>query len=198
MPLLRLRASPMLVAMILSLLLVLAGGCSVRSTLERMTSAEDRAFGQEMVARLRSGDEAWLRQHFDLSLWSESGKTLSQVPGLFPAETAPAILVSFDTSTSMSDGATERQKGFTYVTSGSDRWTVTRFRTYSDGGPDRVVQWQVTPHDEPPPELRMMEQMDAALPWIWGIFAAMAAGLTALIVWLIRRSRRRRAAALPA
>ena len=54
-----------------------------------------------------------------------------------------------------------------------------------------VVQGRVTPHDQPPPELTMMETWDSMVPWIWaGTLIALGA-LVALIVWLVRRSRRR-------
>ena len=54
----------------LALVFLLAAACSMRSAIETLTSPEDRAFAQEMVTRLRSGDEAWLQRHFDPALWA--------------------------------------------------------------------------------------------------------------------------------
>ena len=177
---------------LIAILLLLLGACTMRSAIDALTSEEDRAFAQEMVARLRSGDEAWLQQHFDAELWAQSGKQLSSVPGLFPSDSGTTQLVGFNISTNMTNGRTERNKEFRLVTEGGGRWTLTTFRTHSTGGPDRVVQWSVVPHSEPPPELAMMKGWDRAVPWIWGILLAALAGLVALIVWLVRRSRRKR------
>ena len=175
----------------LALVFLLAAACSMRSAIETLTSPEDRAFAQEMVTRLRSGDEAWLQRHFDPALWAESGKQLAQVPSLYPAEIEETEIVGAQTSTNMAGGRTERNKEFTLVSHGGGRWTTTTFRTYSNGGPDRVVQWRVTPHDQPPPELTMMETWDSMVPWVWTATLIALGALVALIVWLVRRSRRR-------
>jgi hypothetical protein len=92
----------------------------------------------------------------------------------------------------MNNGRTEREKEFTLVTHGGGRWTVTTFRTYSSGGPDQVVQWSVMPHTSPPAELTMIESWDKVVPFIWGILILFLLAMVTLIVWLVRRSRRRR------
>lgn len=172
-------------------LLALLAACTMRSAIESMTSEADRAFAREMVERLRSGDSAWLQQRFDPELWQQSGKQLGAVPALFPNEAGETELIGFHVSTSMNAGRTERTKEFTLVTHGGGRWTVTNFRTYSSGGPDRVVQWSVTPHSEPPPQLAVMEGWDRAVPIIWAVLVAVLIGFAALVVWLVRRSQRR-------
>ena len=173
------------------LLSLLLAACSMRSAMDALTSPEDRAFAQEMVTRLRSGDEAWLQQRFQPDLWAQSGKQLAGVPQLYPAEPGTTEMIGFNVSTNMTGGRTERNKEFTLVTHGGGRWTVTSFRTFSAGGPDQVVQWSVVPHNERPPELAMIEGWDAALPWFWGVLIATLLGVIALIVWLVRRSRRK-------
>ena len=50
---------------VLLLLVLLAGACSMRSAIEAMSSPEDRASAEEMVERLRRGDSEWLRARFD-------------------------------------------------------------------------------------------------------------------------------------
>jgi hypothetical protein len=173
--------------MILLLLVLLAGACSMRSLIESMTSPEDRAFAQEMVERLRSGDESWLQQHFDPQLWAQSGKQLAQVPGLFPDVPGTTEITSYSFSTNNRGGAVERTREFTLVTHGEGRWTVTSFRTYSAGGPDRVVQWSVVPHDSPPAAMTAMK----AIPWIIGAVVVLLLLFALLIFWLVRRSRRK-------
>ena len=175
---------------LISLLCLLVAACSMRSAIESMTSPEDRAFAQAMVDHLRRGDESWLRQQFRPDLWDRSAKQIGGVPGLYPSVSGETEIVSFNTSTANVNGRVERNRRFTLVTHGGGRWTVTTFATYSDGGPDQVVEWNVVPHNSPPPELTMLESFDAALPWIWGGLFAVLLAAGALIYWLVRRSRR--------
>ena len=172
--------------------LLLLGACSLRGAIDALTSEEDRAFAQEMVARLRGGDQDWLQQRFAPDLWLQSGKQLCGVPSLYPGETGTTELVGFNINTNMAAGRTQRSKEFTLVTHGGGRWTVTSFRTFSDGGPDQVVQWSVVPHSAPPPELALIEGWGAALRWIWAGLAVTLLAVVGLVVWLVRRSRRRR------
>jgi hypothetical protein len=54
-----------------------------------------------------------------------------------------------------------------------------------------VVEWRVTPHSSPPTELTMIQTWDRMVPWIWAGVLIVLTGVVALIVWLVRRSRRR-------
>jgi hypothetical protein len=173
------------------LVVLLLAACSVRGTLDAVTPEADRAFAREMVSRLRTGDRAWLQRHFDPELWANSGEQIGGLPPLFPAEAGTTELISFHISTNTTNGRTERSKEFTLVTQGGGRWTVTGFRTYSTGGPDRVVQWLVVPHKTIPPELAMVQAWDRALPWVWGGLLVFLIGGGGLIFWLVRRSRRK-------
>ena len=175
----------------LLLTLLLLGACSFRDAIDAATPEADRAFGQEMVARMRSGDRAWIGKQFTPELWAESGEKLEAVPAMFPKETGKTEMLGFQISTNMTNGRTERSKDFTLVTEGGGRWTVTDFSTYSTGGPDRVVQWSVTPYDKAPPELAMIDAMDKALPWAAAMFALLVVGGGVLIFWLVRRSQRK-------
>lgn len=176
---------------LLLLMLLLLGACSARGTIDAITPEADRAFAREMVARLRSGDRAWLRRHFEPELWARSGEQLAAAPALFPKEAGTTEMVGFNISTNMSGGRTERSKEFTLVTHGGGRWTMTGFATHSTGGPDRVVQWSVVPYSSIPPELAVIDAMDRVLPWVWGGLAVFLIGGGGLIFWLVRRSRRK-------
>jgi hypothetical protein len=172
------------------LALLLLGACSLRGAIEAATPEADRAFAREMVSRLRSGDRSWLEKQFAPELWAESVEQLQSVPALFPREAGTTEITGFEISTNLTSGRTERSKAFTLVTHGGGRWTKTGFKTYSSGGPDRVVQWSVMPYGEMPPELATIEAMDRALPWVLAVLTALALGAGALIYWLVRRSRR--------
>jgi hypothetical protein len=173
------------------LALVLLGACSLRGAIEAATPKSDRAFAQEMVVHLRGGDRAWLEKHFTPELWAESVGDLESVPPLFPKEIGKTEILAFQISTNMANGRTERSKSFTLVTQGAGRWTVTDFSTHSTGGPDRVVQWTVTPYDKPPPELAMLDGIDRVLPWAGAVFVLLLLGGGGLIFWLVRRSQRK-------
>lgn len=173
------------------LMLVLLGACSLRGTIDSVTPEADRAFARETAARLRAGDRAWLQRQFEPALWEKSGPQLGAVPAMFPKEEGTTELVGFKMSTNLTGAGTERSKEFALVTHGGGRWTTIAFRTYSTGGPDRIVEWAVAPHATVPPELAMIQAMDRILPWVWaGLIAVLVAG-AALIVWLVRRSRRK-------
>jgi hypothetical protein len=165
--------------------------CSIRGAIDAATPQADRAFGREMVSRLRSGDRAWLEKRFAPELWAESGDRLGSVPAMFPKEPGKTEMLGFQVSTNMTNGRTERSKNLTLVTQSGGRWTVTDFSTYSTGGPDRVVQWSVTPYDKPPPELAMIDSMDRALPWVGATLLILILGGGGLIFWLVRRSKRK-------
>ena len=171
--------------------LFLLGACTMESAIQSLTSEEDRAFAHGMVDNLRSGNSAWLESRFEPSLWAQSAKQVAGAPDLYPDGEAETRIVSFNVSSSMTNGRTERNKEFTMVTHGGGRWTVTFFRTYSSGGQDRVVEWRVTPHSSAPPELAMIETWDRMVPWIWAGVLIVLTGVVALVVWLVRRSRRR-------
>ena len=184
---------PALRAVLLGLILLL-GACSMRSALNALTSPEDRAFAEQMVQRLRQGDEAWLRERFRADLWAQSAKQIGQAPALYPSVPGTTEITSFNVSTRVTNGRTERERQFTLVTHGGGRWTVTTFRTYAAGGPDQVVQWSVTPHSSEPPELAMMNAWESMLPWVWTGAILVLAGIGLLIIWLVRRSRHKQAA----
>lgn len=176
---------------IILLAALLLGACSMRSAVETFSSEQDRAFAVQMVDHLRKGDRDWLERHFVPELWAQSGGQLGSVPAMFPRETGTTEIIGFNISTNMTGGRTERSKEFSLVTHGGGRWTVTHFRTYSTGGPDRVVEWRVTPHNAVPAELAILQAWDRMLPWVWAGMAAAVLGFAALVVWLVRRSRRR-------
>jgi hypothetical protein len=179
---------------LLLVMLALLGACTMRSALDALTGPQDRALAQEMVERLRRGDAAWLQSRFQPDLWVQSGKQIQQAQALYPDVPGTTELVGFNVSSNLSGGAAERTKEFTLVTHGGGRWTVTTFRTFSTGGPDQIVQWSVTPHATPPPQLTVMQTWDAAVPWIWAALVVLLLSVGALIVWLVRRRGRRRQA----
>jgi hypothetical protein len=179
-----------LTALLLTIVLML-GACSMRSAMEGLMSDEDKAFSTEMVNRLRSGDGAWLQERFDPELWARVGKDAAAAGQHYPSVPGTTELTSFSVSSGTTNGAYERRKEFSLVTHGGGRWTTTHFKTHSTGGPDRVVEFSVTPSATEPPELAMLNGLDRALPWIQAAMVAVLIGVGFLVFWLVRRSRRR-------
>ncbi|MGQ0558996.1 MAG: hypothetical protein ACT4OE_05335 [Sphingosinicella sp.] len=181
----------MLRGIVIALLLLLAA-CSLRSAIETFTSEQDRVFAHDMVERLRAGDTFWLEPRFSHELWAMSTVPLARAPALFPREPGETQIVSAQVSTDISGGISRRERGFTLVTSGDGQWTVTRFRTLSQGGPDEVVQWSVTRQHLPPIELQLMHGWDRALGWLRILGPLALFAVIGLIVWIVRHNRRGR------
>ena len=176
------------------LLILLLGACSLRSAMNAMTSPEDRAFAQATVDNLRSGNQAWLQQHFRADLWQESGKQLGSVPALYPSVPGTTELVSYSVASSnVGSASSERNQEFTLVTEGGGRWTVTKFRTFATGrGAAQIVQWSVVPHTSEPSELTVLRTMDRAVPWFWGGAAFVLLLVAGIVVLIVRSNRRKR------
>jgi hypothetical protein len=173
------------------LILLLLGACTLRDTMDHFLPEADRAFALEMVSQLSKGDQAWLERHFEPQQWAQSRHRLAAVPGLFPRGGGRSEVISFHIATNFAVGRTERSKEFTLATEGEGRWTITRFRTYSTGGPDLVTEWSVVRHSSKPPEVALLDTFDSVLPWVWAGTGVIMIGFGALIFWLVRRSRRR-------
>jgi hypothetical protein len=176
------------------LLVLVLGACSLRGAMNAMTSPEDRAFAQAMVDSLKGNNQAWLERHFQPDLWAESGKQLAGVPALYPSAPGATELVSYSVNSSnIGSASAERNQEFTLVTEGGGRWAVTRFRTHATGGgAPQVVQWSVVPHTSEPPELAILKAMDKAVPWIWGGVLFVLLLVVGIIVLIVRSNRRRR------
>jgi len=165
--------------------------CSMRTAMEAISSPEDRAFADRMVRSLRSGDRNWLEQQFDAGLWKQSAGQLDEASRLYPDVPGTTEMIGFHIATNTVNGVTERTREVTMVTHGNGRWTITAYRTHARDGPDRVVEWRVTPYDSAPPELVMIETIDRLMPWLW---AGLVLGLliAAGIILLIVRANQRR------
>ena len=176
------------------LVLLLLGACSMEAAIEKLSSPEDRAFAMRFVANVRSGNEAALRPDFDPGLWAKSREQLEQARPLFPRGQGSTRLVSYHVASNFTNGASSTTKEYILVTTDETHWTRTRIVTLAQGGPARVVEWNVNGLGEPPPELVMIDAWESALPWIWAGLAIAVIGMGSLIFWLVRRSRRRHAA----
>ena len=180
---------------LLLFLTLFVGACSPRSAIDAFSSPEDRAFAQDFVAKMRRGDVKSLQPMFDPGVWRESESQFAGAQRLYPASQGTTELIGYQFNTNSTNGVTTRVKNYTLVTHDTSTWTTTLIQTRSDqDGPDRIVGWNVNGGPEMPPIYRQYQSMEAAVPWMR---AGVAVGLLAaagLAFWLIRRSRRKRAA----
>jgi hypothetical protein len=176
-------------------LLLLLGACSMRSAIDALSSPEDRAFAQDFVAKMRSGDFDSLQPKFEPRVWEESQPHLARVPSFYPATPGDTELIGYHVQTNTANGVTSGVKDYTLVTHDGSHWTTTVIRTQSnENGPHLVVGWNVSGSPEMPPAYRQFQSTEAAIPWIQGgaIFGLLLG--VGVAVWLVRRGRRKRAA----
>lgn len=181
--------------LLLILLTAALAACSIEGAINAMTSPEDRQLAQDFVRNVRTGNEAWLRERFDPqdpALWERSVGQLRAVAGQFPDE-GGTRLIGYQFSTTSGTEGTQRSKTFTLVSDVGGRWFVTSFQTFSNGGPDRIVAWSVTPHDSAPPELAMVEASERMVPWLRGLGVGFLLVVVGIVVAFVRYRRRRRA-----
>ena len=173
------------------LMLLLLGACSMQAAIEKMSSPEDRAFAMRFVDNVRSANEEALKPVFDAELWAKSREQLALARPLFPPGRGSTELIGYNIATSLTNGASSTTKEFILVTTDQTHWTRTRIVTLAEGGPARVVEWNVNGFREPPPELAVIEAWESALPWLRAGLAIVLVGGIGLVWWLVRRSRRR-------
>lgn len=174
---------------------LLAGGCSMETAINAMSSEEDRRFAQDLVANVRAGNSAWLEERADPSVQGQLGGPVKEAAALFPAEPGTTRLVGYNVSSSSIAGAgSTRTQEFVLVTEAGGRWIVTELATLArDGGPTRITGWRSTARSERPPELGFYEASERLVPWLWGL-GVLFIGVLIAIVWaLVRYNRRKRA-----
>ncbi len=169
--------------------------CSMRSAIDSLSSPEDRAFAQDFVAKMRSGDSKSLQSAFDPGVWQQSEPQFAQAASFYPPTPGTTELIGYHIATNTANGVTTQTKDYTLVTHDRSHWTTTVIRTQSSGsGPHRIVGWNVNGSREMPDLYKQYQAMESAIPWLraGALIVVIAAG--GLIFWLVRRSRRRRQA----
>jgi hypothetical protein len=174
---------------------LLVAACSLEGAMDRMVSAGDRAFAERFVADVRAGHAERLKPEFDPELWAKSGEQLVAARALFPRGEGRTRLIGYNISANYANGASSTTRNYVLVTTDERHWTRTEILTLSEGGPARVVRWNVNGSDTPPPELQFLDMWERIVPWVQGGIAIVLIAFIALIWWLVRRSRRRRAGA---
>lgn len=169
----------------------LVTACSMQGMIETMTSEEDRAFAQSFIDNIQAGDSATLQEMVDPDLWKESAGQLQQAAALFPEGDSETQIIAYSMN---SDGLGEfarTEREFTLVTTDQTHWTTTRIKTFQEGGDPVIISWNVDGSSERPADMEMMENVGTVFMWAGIIALLIFVGIIVLIVWLVRRSRRK-------
>ncbi len=174
-----------------------AAACSMETAINKFSSPQDRAFAKRFVEEVRTGNEPALQREFDPKIWEKSRPELTTARSLFPPGKGETKLVGYHVATNVTNGRSATRKEYVLVTTDQTHWTQTEIVTFAEGGPSRVVGWNVDGSNEPPPALEMYESMNRLAPLLQAAAIILLVAFAALIWWLVRRSRRRRAEGLP-
>ncbi len=165
--------------------------CSMDNMIETMTSEEDRAMAQEFVDNIRTGNSADIEPMVDPEVWRNSAGQFDQAADLFPRGDVETRIIAYSmNSDGLGEGA-RTEKDFTLVTTDDQHWTTTRFSTLQEGGDPVIVSWSVDGSSEPPADLEVMETVGSVFMWAGIIALVFFVGIVVLIIWLVRRSRRK-------
>lgn len=178
-----------------AVILLFAGlfaACSMQGMIETMTSEEDRAMVQDFVDNIQAGDSAALEAMVDPEIWKESAGQWEQAASMFPEGESETRIIAYSMRSNSLDEGARTEKEFTLITTDETLWTTTTIATLQDGGPQRIISWNVESSREPPAELETMETVGKVLMWV-GVFALIfVVGIVVLIVVLVRRSNRKK------
>lgn len=172
--------------------MLFVAACSLEGAIDAMTSEEDRAMALEFVDNIRHRDAEALRAVVDPQLWAQSAGQFEQAAALYPAEEGETRFIGYSVHMDSMDDGARTEKEFTLVTTDERHWTTTRFSTVQAGGAPVVVAWNVEGSDQPPQELEAMETVGTVFMWMGIIGLVVVIGLVVLVVWLVRRSNRKR------
>lgn len=178
-----------------AIILLFAGlltACSMQGMIETMTSEEDRAMVQEFVGNIQTRDNAALQAMVDPDIWKESADQFEQAASMFPEGDSETQIIAYSVHTTNLGENARTTKEFTLVTTDEAHWTTTTISTLRDGGPQLITAWNVESTSERPADLEAMETVGQVFMWMGIIALIFFAGIIFLIVFLVRRSNRKK------
>lgn len=166
-------------------------GCSMASTIENLAGEAGKREAFALLDALCAADQSPLKPRFDEKLWAESAEQLTQVRQYCPDANAKKQIVGYQTETSSGTSGSFSQKAYTVVADSNGRWTTATFTIRSEnGGPEKILAWNINASQEKPGELAALEMVDTALPWMGG---AILLVFLVLVVAIIRYVSKRNA-----
>jgi len=178
-----------------AIILLFAGllaACSMQGMIETMTSDEDRAMVQEFVDNIQARDSAALQAMVDPDIWKGSAGQFDQAAAMFPEGESETQIIAYRVHTSDLGENARTEKEFTLVTTDEASWTTTTISTLRDGGPQLITAWNVENTSERPADLETMETVGKVFMWMGIVALLFFGGIIALVVFLVRRSNRKK------
>jgi hypothetical protein len=170
----------------------LLAACSMQGLIETMTSEEDRAMVQDFVDNIQARDSDALQAMVDPDIWKESSGQLDAAADVFPTGESQTQIIAYSVHTSDLGANARTEKEFTLVTTDETHWTTTTISTFQSGGDPAITAWNVEGSSERPADLETMETVGRVFMWM-GIFGLLfLVGIVVLIVFLVRRSSRKK------
>lgn len=173
---------------------LLLSGCSFQQTLDQMVSTARQA---EIVrtAQALCADPAALQTQMEQSLWAQSQPLFPQLPTQCP-ETANVAwrLTDYRFNTSVSTGTATDRRETAIVIAGNDAgpWSQVQLNFAQAGtAPAQIIGWNVTRTATRPPSLTFIDNWDNVRAYVAIGILLVSALIIGLIVWFVRRRRRK-------
>lgn len=177
--------------LLIAVLALALGGCSMRKMVDRMVSDEDRALAMGVLEDIRTRDASGFEAVLAPGIKADSLPQLASAANYFPASPGTTEIISYSTNSNYENGTTSRSKSFTLITTDEKSWTTTKLEFAGQDGPLQLTSWNVTGSPTKPDDLKMLETLDTVLPVAGAIVLLFGVGLIVLIILLVRRSQRR-------
>ncbi len=174
--------------------IVTLSGCSFQQTLDQMVGVERQAEIVRTAQALCSGP-ATLQPQMEPSLWAQSQPLFPQLPTQCPETVDVAWrLTDYQFNTSVStDNATDRRET-AIVIAGNDAgpWSEVQLSFAQAGtAPAQIIGWNVTRAATRPVSLTFIDNWDNVRVYIAVGFVLFVALIAGLVIWFVRRRRRR-------
>lgn len=120
----------------LSLTVAVLGGCSISGTVDKLVSAEDKAFALGVAKAACDGTLERYKREIDPGLLTEFQKNGAKLKPYCPTVAGKGELVGYHVNTQTVNGATTKTQEFVVMTQSPGRWSRTIMqRVSANGGP---------------------------------------------------------------
>jgi hypothetical protein len=189
----RLRVFALLPALLLT-------ACSFQQSLDAVVSHERQA-ALIATARAACADAASLQSQFAPERWADVEPTLAELRGQCPRAGGTdwrLTTFQFNSATTAAGTPSRREYAVAIAGGGAGPWTEVELNYEQIGtGPMQIIGVNVRRLNERPQSLVFAERWEQVRLWGAVGLAVLALLLMGLVIWLVRRSRRRGGLAAP-
>ncbi|HMO75931.1 MAG TPA: hypothetical protein PKD99_05170 [Sphingopyxis sp.] len=173
-------------------------GCSFQGTLDKMVSPDRQKEIIDVGQRFCTDPVSNSRLlHPEIATSAQDMAPL--LPNECPEGQATWQLASYQWNTNINNGLKQRQEDAVVVGTGNAKWTTVSLRFYAENdAPLQIVQWNVLGSTTKPEALTFIEQYEKGMKTAGIAGAILLLLVGGLVVWLVRRSRAKKAGAPPA